>query len=175
MVDERSYYGHIPVRSGFLFLAVLIGTGCDYPNRLANLEKQNRALQEEVNKRQTSTDYDLQVKCSRDAKEWFKENWSSDKDTILLDYHNHYNKNNNKCFILVEYHFSFGRGGSWINSISLWDVYENSKYGDFAEDHEIDLQLKSGTEDRVTSCNVLNRKCQTLGEFQNLTRSYLSD
>src|SRR5580700_10087879 len=96
--------------------ALLLATGCDIPGRLSRLEKQTKEMQSE---RDRVTDYDLQAKCSKDAKTWFGENWSSDKDTMLLDYRNHYNKKQNKCFIFVEYHYKdqivIPGEGSWTN------------------------------------------------------------
>jgi hypothetical protein len=67
-------------------------------------------------------DHDLQAKCSKDAKTFFTEGWTRDKDPVLLDYSNHYNKAQNKCFIYVEYHFHTGTDASWTNDIFLWDV-----------------------------------------------------
>ena len=49
--------------------------------------------------------------CARDAGTWFKDTWSRDKDTILLDYANHYNKKSNQRFILVEYHYHLDKNG----------------------------------------------------------------
>jgi hypothetical protein len=107
-----------------------------YPPRGSAAWK-NRIRQVEVNKRQAVADYDLQARCSKDAKQCFKDGWSSTKDTIMLDYTNHYNKGLNKCFILVEHHFSFGTHGSWINAMTLYDVYENVEYGSTGEYHMI--------------------------------------
>src|ERR1019366_3368203 len=82
---------------------MLAAIGCDTSERIARLEKQNQELQTELKNRNATADYDLQAKCSKDARIWFNENWSRDKDTILLDFSNHYNKSLNKCFIVVEY------------------------------------------------------------------------
>src|SRR5712671_5178525 len=107
---------------------LLVATSCETSERISRLEKQNQELQTEVTKSQATADYDLQAKCSKDARAWFNENWGvRDKDTILLDFTNHYNKNQNKCYILIEFHYSTDQQGSWTNSMSLWDVYENSK------------------------------------------------
>ena len=78
-----------------------------------------------------STDLDLQAKCARDSKTWFRENWAtgSDKDTLLFVYHNHYNKRLNKCFIQVEYHRSTGFERSWSNHVTpdLCTAFEELK------------------------------------------------
>jgi hypothetical protein len=80
-------------------------SGCDYGKRLSLLEKQNEELNVQIKKEQATADYDSQAKCSKDAKLWFNENWPRDKQTILLTYTNHYSKWQNKCFIVVEYHY----------------------------------------------------------------------
>lgn len=146
---------------------------------MSRLEKENQKLSQklkaETEKSNASADYDLQAKCSKDAKAWFNENFSRDKDTMFLDFTNHYNKSLNKCFILVEYHFSFGPSGSWTNDISLWDIYENSKYGDFAENHLITTAPKFETQSKVYQCAVAGQQCKTMEEFNNLTSSYRSN
>lgn len=151
--------------------ALTLAAGCD-TEKVARLERQNKELQE----KQTVAEYDLREKCSRDAKAWFNENWRRDKDTVLLDYTNHYSKAMNKCFILVEYHYSFGDNGSWMNDMTLWDVHENSKYGNFGESHMI-FGIKTGLapQDSVHTCEMLDKKCRTLQEFNGLVRSYLND
>src|SRR5215469_6222230 len=112
-------------------VAVLLLGGCDY-DRISKLEKQNQELLAEVKKDRAVADYDLQAKCARDSKVWFNENWRADKDTVLLTYSNHYNKSQNKCFIEIEYHFSVHPPPSWVNDMEIWDIYENTKYGDIS-------------------------------------------
>src|SRR5947209_5291592 len=84
-----------------------LSLACD-TNRVAKLEKDNLALRAQVQKlEQQPASLDLQAKCSKDAKQWFVSNWQSspDPNTILLTFINHYNSKQNKCFILVEYHY----------------------------------------------------------------------
>jgi len=150
--------------------------GCGQDEKIASLEKQNRELKAEVDKSHATADYDLQAKCSKDAKTWFNENWSRDKDTALLDFTNHYNKSMNKCFILVEYHYTLGDGGaSWTNDMTLWDVYENAKYATFDESHMIYFKPTVRTDDRVIICELSDTKCKTGKEFNNLVRPYLNN
>jgi hypothetical protein len=85
---------------------LVIFASCDHEARLTNLENDNQDLQAEIGKNAKNPDFDLQSKCARDARTWFNDTWSRDKDTILLDHTNHYNKRSNQCFILVEYHFT---------------------------------------------------------------------
>jgi hypothetical protein len=122
-------------------LLLLVAVGCDNAEKISRLEKQVEELKTQVNKVQAASDFDLQAKCSRDAKGWLDEQWGrGDKDTILLHQTNHYNKSLNKCFVLIEYHFNNGRGnGSWSNNMTVWDVYENHKIAEFLENHMVSL------------------------------------
>jgi len=139
--------------------------------------------QAEIKKRDSApADLDSRAKCSKDARTWFNENWagtSREKDTALLDFTNHYNKKSNKCFIFVEYHYNSnlaGPGGmSWTNHMSVWDVYENSKYGDFSEIHYTYWKPEVSTHNEVTTCEVYSQKCKTIDEFNGLARPYLND
>ena len=151
--------------------------GCDYPDRITRLEKENKDLQTQVSRQQAAIDYDLQAKCSRDAKAWFNENWnSSDKNTLLLHYINHYHKPRNKCYILVEYHYSIGdKTASWVNHMSVYDMYENTEYGSFSENHMIYYKPEVRTEDRVFVCKFLRKECKSLEEFNGLISPYLND
>jgi hypothetical protein len=150
---------------------------CGYDTgHVTRLEKENADLKAQMDKSQVGLEYDLQAKCSKDAKTWFNENWSDtarDKNTSLLNYNNHYNKVSNKYFIFVEYHLSQGTGGSWVNDMNLWDVYENSKYGSFTESHFIGY--KGESRDTVMSCEVTGQRCKTLDQFNGLIQPYLNN
>jgi hypothetical protein len=158
----------------------LIATGCDVPDRVGKLEKQTSELRAEVEKARSAADLDSQAKCSKDAKAWFKEGWSADKDTLLLDYRNHYSKSQNKCFVLVQYNrsksYREGRPPIWINSMILYDVYENVRYGDFAESHSAEsVSGREQDKDHMLTCEFMDKTCKTLQEFNNLVRPYLND
>jgi hypothetical protein len=137
-------------------LIVLMAVGCDTPQRMNRLEKQNQELQAEVRKDRNVAVYDLQAKCAKDAKVWFNDTWERDKDTVLLDYTNHYNKSANRCYILVEYHhYSYLGNGSWFNNIMLYDVYENSHVGNFSESHAINLKPEFRENTTVLTCDFV--------------------
>ena len=125
-------------------------------------------------------DFDLQSKCAKDSKQWFIENYlPKDKETILVDFSDHYDKKNNKCFILVERHYESNLAGpngtSWTNHISLYDVYENSEYGEFAENHYTYWKPKLNTSEEVISCKVHGSDCKTSDQFDNLVRPFMND
>src|SRR5579859_1367236 len=84
---------------GCLVLSLILCTGCDHEDRISRLEKQVSGLRSDVDKTSAERDFDLQAKCAKDARLWFNENWSKDKDSVFLDFTNHYNKSSNSCLI----------------------------------------------------------------------------
>src|SRR2546423_1239255 len=104
-----------------IFGLLLSVIGCDLPDRVGRLEKENKELKATESERNRVASYDLQATCAKDAREWFNANWANDrsKNTLLLDFTNHYNKRMNKCFVMVEYHYSTANP-DWTNHISLW-------------------------------------------------------
>jgi hypothetical protein len=153
---------------------LLTAIGCGQNEKIASLEKQNQELKAEADKSHATADYDLQAKCSKDAKASFNENWSREKDTILLDYTNHYNKSMNKCFILIEYHFEVGNRGSWTSDMTLWDVHENAKYGEFSEGNTV-YTKPDRTEKTVVTCEIDGKKCNAAEEFNDLVHPYMNN
>jgi outer membrane murein-binding lipoprotein Lpp len=152
-------------------ICTLLLAGCNN-DRVAKLENQTAELQQQVASLQKSGQLDLQAKCAKDAKAWFDDHWGRpDKDTILLDYTNHYNVKKNQCFVTVEYHFNTG-GFGWTNSISLYDVYENQKYGEVMENHN----LVDGKETlRQDMCQVGGTKCTSLSQYNSLSAEFMSN
>jgi len=155
--------------------AVVFAAGCGDSQRITQLEKQNEEFKAQLARNQAATDFDLQAKCAKDSKAWFDENFPIDKDTILLDHSNHYNKEQNKCFVMIEWHYksSLYGEGSWTNHMSLWDAYENVERGEFIEQHIITFKPPS-TRTEVQGCNVLDKKCTSIGEFDDLVRPYMT-
>jgi hypothetical protein len=149
--------------------------GCDIRDRMGRLEKQNEELKAEIKKSEAAADFDLQAKCGKDARVWFNQNWTRDKTTILLSYTNHYNKPLNKCFVFVEYHYKEDQNGSWTNYLTLWDMYENVKYGEAAESHTETFKPKFGITKSVYICDVLGKECKAIDEFNDLVRPYLTN
>jgi hypothetical protein len=98
---------------------------------------------------------------------------SADAATILLDQQNHYNQKLGKCFALLEWHYDAGRkNGSWFNHMWLYDVFENSEYGEMTQETSIGADFKST--ENILSCKVMGTVCKTVPEFNHLTEQYLS-
>jgi hypothetical protein len=155
------------VISGALF-------GCD-TDKVARLERQNQELQALIQRQQVAANLELQSKCARDSKAWFRENWQRDKTTTLLDFTNHYNKEMNKCFIMVEYHYSLGNDNvTWMNDMSMWDIYENEKYAQFSESHTFLRNYEPYN--HVLTCDPPSReKCKSVQEFNAAMNSYMNN
>ena len=161
-----------------LVLCCVMIVGCD-TDRLAKLEKENADLKAKVEKRDAAVNYELQARCSKDARTWFNGNWSRDKDTVLLDFTNHYDAKLNKCFILVEYHYSSTfhplDGNAWVNDLTLTDVYENAKYASFSERHVTNMQPTVSVGNEVVTCEAFGKNCKTSDEFYKLIGTYMND
>jgi hypothetical protein len=147
---------------------------CD-TQRVADLEKQNAELKAEVKNRDSVADYDLQSKCARDAKVWFRENWAADKDTMLLDHTNHHNQSDNQCYVVVEHHFHETLyPANWENDIELWNVNENSKLASFLEEHYPASASIPDPASTVITCEFFGKKCENFQEFEKLTGPYMN-
>jgi hypothetical protein len=167
-----------PILISLICLIFLVESGCD-SDKIAKLEKQNQDLQAELKSQRSAADLDLQAKCSRDAKTFYLEGWSRDKDTIILTYINHYDKKDNKCFVLIEYHynshFAGSSGDSWTNDMVVYDVYENAKYGHFSENHYTYYKPTINTRSEVITCEISGKKCASIEEFNSLVSAYMSN
>jgi hypothetical protein len=166
----------------YLLLSLVSGMvfwlmACDIPGRVSALEKQNSELRAEIQKLKSTSDYDMQEKCNRDAKEWLNTNWQNSKDTVFMTYNSHYNRASNSCFIVVEHHVKspFGDNGSWSNVIEMWDVLENTKYASIQEDHLVHMKPSYSVGDTVVECEVRGKECKTLDEFNTITRPYMAN
>lgn len=142
---------------------------------MARLEKQNQELQAQIQKQQASTDLDLQARCGRYARTFFIEGWRRDSDTVLLNYTNHFNKERSKCFIVVEYHFKIAKDSSWGNDMTLWDVYENAKYGHFYESHWVYAINNYKPIDEIITCEGPKTKCTGVDGFNDFLRPYMNN
>jgi len=152
-------------------MIVMIAPGCDSGEKIGKLEKQVEELKAEQKKNEAVVDFDLQSKCSRDAKTYFNENWRLEKDTILLDYTNHYSKKLNKCFIRVVHNYSLSKS-FWMSDVVFYDVYENVNYGQITETNTISFAPAYKDEEKITECKVSGTKCTDRDGFNRLSRPY---
>jgi hypothetical protein len=151
--------------AGVIFLFTV--TGCD-SDRLAKLEKQNTALGEQLAALQKSSQLESQSKCAKDSREWFGREWSADKDTLLLNYTNHYSGKLNKCFISVAWNYGLGLRG-FTKSMLVYDVYENAKVAEWSETH---MMIGDKTQVQSGLCSVAAVKCASFDEFSARIQPY---
>jgi hypothetical protein len=104
----------------------------------------------------TKEQYELKDKCGKQCEAWVKsyqQRYPGDKFT----YENHYNKRLNKCLVLLKY--------SEKQLKSLRNINENTMYG----------SCLSKQDGKIIICNVLDKKCNSVEEWNSLVRSYMED
>ena len=118
---------------------------------------------------QKKVDYELQEKCGKQSKEYFSKEYENGtvktKDgTISTYYTNHYNKKQNKCFLLLRFtHIYNNKKKGYSYSEKLWDINENNKYGFFVENGKNNL------------CFVLDKECKSEEEWNSLVKPYMEE
>ena len=155
-----------------VFLAGFLA-GCGSSGKINQLEKQNQDLQAQVDKQQQASDFDLQAKCSSQAQKVFQE---GGYDMNIMDsYTNHWNKNLNKCFVLIM--SGSTTDGVLSSSKILLDALEGKAYGDLIvkRDKKIWEQTPLICE-MIDDGNQSNMKvCNSEAEFDNFADSYMNN
>jgi len=137
--------------------------------KIAELEKQTKELRAELETQKTIVDLDTQAKCSNEAQRFFTEKYlPRTKQTVILDYTNHYNSKLRKCFIKVEWNYrgSPPQERDLFKVVQIADVYENVEYGSVSEHHH----SESGQMVSLDYCTVRDVECKTSSAFfQSIT------
>jgi hypothetical protein len=161
-----------------LSLTFLPTTGCDSPQRIARLEKDNTELKAQLEKQNAAASLGEQEKCSNAAKRFFNENYGRpDNDTIMINFHNHFNRKQSRCFVVVEWHYrkSGPHSDNWTNLIKIYDALENNEYADFAANHYIEGSPSYNDREEVITCKVAGAKCNSIDEFNKLSSPLMND
>jgi hypothetical protein len=123
---------------------------------------------------QTADAKDPAQKCSDNARQWFRTNFSADQDTLLLDFRGHYDRTKNGCFVLVEkpLHVRFGnvveeRSQPWGTSPEM-SAWQNSRKKTCLGSHE---HPKS----RNGELAVQGQKCSGADPFHVLIHPFTAD
>jgi hypothetical protein len=147
-------------RSVVIAALVLLGCSSEKPTApAATASPQNRALVE----------YEMQRKCSADAKSFFDyiEGSSPSKGTDELS--NHYNGKLNRCFALITH------GITNVNDIytkTLFDAVERKQYASYAWASRKD---KKYWEVPPLECKTLDAQCSSEEQFDAWVKPYMSD
>jgi len=119
---------------------------------------------------------DLQGMCARGAKSFFNDRYPKREYVPGIEdsfsYTNHYNRNLDKCFILVSEHHGSGSGEDTIinDSLLLYDVYEQKELATLsAGPHR--LGDKNIPEALFTSSGKLGKKT----DFDKFIKSYMEE
>jgi hypothetical protein len=153
----------------FLILLFLLLVACNAAE-ISRLQKENQALRRELDRRKALADLDTQAKCAAAAKQFFREEYTFDKDTMSLDERNHYNNKIGHCLVSIEWHFKdkFSKNGSWFNMIKVVDAYQRDEFGNFLEYTEIITQPPYEPLKRLRECTVDSTRCKSIEEFNSL-------
>jgi hypothetical protein len=119
----------------------------------------------------------LQEKCAEGAEKFFFERinsyggkWGSFSDEKRFgrnDFTSHYNKRLDKCFIRIDYHeMPKDKNESAIHGADVWNVFEGTLLGSFAY---------GGLDSSVSPCNVGNKTCNSVREFEALIKPYMEE
>ena len=155
------------------FLCAMFLLGCDGAT-VRRLQMENDTLRAQLASRENVTRYELAGKCSEDAGAFFRLNFPPDRTYVLHDVMNHYNRSENKCFALVETHSKqTPQAAEWANEMSLWDVQENAKIGDFLELH--DYVLNEGDKTDLLTCDIDGKQCKSLQNWNGSAYPYMNN
>lgn len=102
--------------------------------------------------------YELQERCGKRAAEWTHGPVVVKGEYAASSYQNHYNLQLNRCFVLRELITRSTR------SVTLTDVNENNVYGHFNQEGG-----------KILTCHVQQKNCQSLTEFKELTKPYMTE
>ena len=138
-------------------------------------------------------DYDLRERCGKYCIDYFlkiyrdKSKEKSDNYSVYSDYVNHYNRNMNKCFMLVtSQSVPKKKQGPVITAEYLIDVHESKTFGEFTISRKENViegekskTLKeftiSGKEDIISECKIMDKKCKSRDEWDKLIKPYMEE
>jgi hypothetical protein len=118
--------------------------------------------------------YELQEKCARDARDWYKHWWEDVPNAVgtqsVSKYTNHYSAKLGRCFIVVD-STTFNRDKksgktSALQSSTLTDVLEN---------RDIGTADWFGANDTFNQCQVNGAACNSPAEWHALAKPYMED
>lgn len=159
-----------------LFILIFVAACWFFYSRLIVLETalrgqqpQIQALDEKLKARAKIDLFDLQERCSNQARKEFQSlGWKSSEGDI---YSNHYNPELHKCFMLIESH----KGPTITKNLS--DAYEGRTYGHY---FWMPDKIKKYWEAPPRKCEVTVpsgevKSCNSDDEFTSLIKIYMED
>jgi len=147
-------------------LLLIFCVGCN-GDRISQLEKENRDLKAALAQKTVSRNDD-QMKCLKEARTVFEDKYRRDNSTIYLNYMNHFNRDENVCYVFVEWRANNAPVGR-ISSVNLWSIQKNLRVGVFLAN-----ESPEGKES-VSKCVVNGISCTNLDEFNKLVQPFMNN
>jgi hypothetical protein len=128
-----------------------------------------------------NNDFDLQQKCSQQAKTFFDYYVSDPESKKTAELSNHYNVKLNKCFALIKQYIQTGTGASFSagNQEDLYDAVEKKVYGSYSW---MSQSPKKYWEVAPLWCDTYkdgdkynHQVCNTEDEFDNFVSPYMNE
>jgi len=144
-----------------IYLSLVLLVGCNNQNpKTEQSSGSDKKLKEE---------YELRERCGKYCEDYFRKTYgngmmSSEYGYENWSFENHYNKKMNKCFILTNSLVVTKSDKSVNQTKELYDVHENKSYGN--------IITFNG---KVLSCVVLDKQCNSLGEWKSLIKPYMEE
>lgn len=112
---------------------------------------------------------ELQEKCGKQSNEFFSKEYGNgtvktNDGITTTHYTKHYNKKQNKCFLLLKsIHIFNDKKKNYKYSENILDIDENQDYGYFIENG------------KNIVCFVLNKECKSKKEWDSLVKPYVEE
>ena len=151
------------VESALLFI---LCAGCNR-DRIATLEKENHDLKAMLAQKTVSRN-DEQMQCLKQTRTFFEKQYRPARSTTFLNYMSHFNRDENVCYMVVEWHGDNAPIGS-TSSMTLWNMQKNSRVGILFAN-----QSPDGNE-RVSKCIVNGISCENPDEFNKLVQPFMNN
>lgn len=116
---------------------------------------------------QQASDFDLQNKCSEQARKSFNDAGFGETISETTGYENHYNSKLKKCFI---YTSTFNSKDNYIAK-GLYDANENKTYAEYQEK----ITKTQPSDYTPYACSMLDKFCTTRAEFDNFVKLYMEE
>jgi len=155
--------GFIACSTCCLFLLTLTCCTNEKDKKIEELTKKVEELTKTKNDNNKLVVMQLQERCSKESDKFITKEYGNIE---MYTSRNHYNNRLNKCFVLVSF---YNNNISNIGGLqeTLYDPFENRKYGDLFIDHADGLS-------KVT-CILLDTHCKSYDEWKSLVKPYMEE
>jgi type II secretory pathway pseudopilin PulG len=141
---------------------------------LTEQQQQIHDLEAKFEARATSARLDLQEKCSKQAREDYREDgWNKEP---MASFTNHYNEKMNKCFVLIQNTDpAKPDDGTLFVTKTLFDAFEGTSYGEYMwrSDKSKKYWEVAPLHCMVTLLSGAEKACHSSDEFDAMVKPYM--